>query len=311
MRSSSNRRARAGRIAKFFLPLLACVLIYPHVAAAAAAAESSQERPEMTGEGQFNYAGFLGERGDYTRAAREFARVIEEFPASPLVPEAQFRMAEAYMDAGLYKEAADQFRQFLKNFKASPLADEAGLKLLRAEKAHEEELKERASASPPSPTPSAPSAPPELPVVKLEPRPGMRAVQVMMFEGKSYSELDGELERLRRAGVDTVIVRVFSNPGDRIYRFARPASKVGVYFNTTHAPVVDDILGRVLSIAHKKDLKVFAWMTTRYADYGLESRKDLACKGYDLAERRVVRCKGLDLFNDEAVRHLEGLYRDL
>jgi len=78
-----------------------------------------------------------------------------------------------------------------------------------------------------------------------------------------------------------------------------------------HAPVVADILPSIVELAHKNGLKVFAWMTTRYADYGMEERADLACVGYDLERRARVRCKGLDVFNDRAVDHIVSLYRDL
>ena len=71
------------------------------------------------------------------------------------------------------------------------------------------------------------------------------------------------------------------------------------------------MLGPVLDMAHKKGLKVFAWMTTRYADYGLEDRKDLGCKAYDFNTKDIVPCKGLDLFNEDAVSHLERLFNDL
>jgi biofilm PGA synthesis lipoprotein PgaB len=133
----------------------------------------------------------------------------------------------------------------------------------------------------------------------------------MLFQAQSYAELAGDLEELARAGVDTVIVRVFHNPGDRTYSFVKAGSAEGVYFKTTHAPVVADVLGEVLAIAHKKGLKVFAWMTTRYADYGLGASTELRCKGYDIDSGEYVTCRGLDIFNDEAVRHLEALYSDL
>jgi biofilm PGA synthesis lipoprotein PgaB len=139
----------------------------------------------------------------------------------------------------------------------------------------------------------------------------LRAVQVMFFSGASYEEMERELEGLKSAGVDTVILRVFHNTGDRHHRFVEPRSPAGVYFKTDHAPVVADVLAKVLESAHEKGLKVFAWMTTRHADYGLEGMAELACKGYDIATGKIVRCRGLDMFNEKAVRHLEGLFSDL
>ena len=170
---------------------------------------------------------------------------------------------------------------------------------------------------------------PKLPTVKILPpsellTPNskritpMRAVQIALFEGKDYKEVDNEIGRLKASGIDTIILRVFHNKDDRFYPFIKPRSRgahpqdgSGVYFTTKESPVVEDILGPVLDMAHKKGLKVFAWMTTRYADYGLEDRKDLGCKAYDFNTKDIVPCKGLDLFNEDAVSHLERLFNDL
>jgi biofilm PGA synthesis lipoprotein PgaB len=287
---------------KGFLPLILFFAFLP------SNLEASSEKSYLSDVGQFNYAGFLRAEGEYRRAAREFERVIEMFPTSPLIPDAHLGLAGSYLDAGDLEEAIDQFRQFLENFKDSPLADEAALKLLKAR---------RLLADTPKP-----EVRPEKPVFKARkkgtkgasapnPRSPLRAVQVMLFNAKSYGEIEKELRSLKRAGVDTVIIRVFHNRDDRVYPFAKARAPVGVYFRTTHAPVVADVLSTVLTIAHKNGLRVFAWMTTRYADYGLEDKPDLACKGYDISARKMVRCKGFDIFNERAVSHLEGLYSDL
>ena len=75
--------------------------------------------------------------------------------------------------------------------------------------------------------------------------------------------------------MDTLILRVFQNKGDRMYQFVTPRREEGVYFKTEYAPVVDDILGKVTEIAHRNGLEIFAWMTTRYANYGLEAHPEL------------------------------------
>lgn len=261
----------------------------------ASRAHASEPGPYFTDVGQLNYAKFLLNEHNYALAAREFSRLIEKFPASPLKPEAQYRMAEAYLFAGQYRDAANEFKQFIRNFGDSPLARMAELKLSEAET----KLKESLVPAPPPP----PRA--------VEPTPGLRAVQVMFFEGRNHAEIDRELKGLKDAGVDTVIVRVFHNRGDRFYPFAAPRTTSGVYFRTSSAPMVDDILLRITEAAHKNGLKVFAWMTTRYADYGMEDSERTACLGYDINEKRYSRCKGLDLFNEDALKRLEAIYSDL
>lgn len=256
------------------------------------------DKPYFTDIGQFNYAKFLMHEQDYRVAAREFARLIENFPASPLIPETQFRLAEAYFYAGMYRDAEAEFKLFLANFGNSPFAVEAHARIGEARRrleprhVHPDEV---------LPTPE----------FVPEAHPGLRAVQVMLFDGRGYAEIDGEMRRLKDSGVDTVIARVFHNAGDRFYPSIKPGVKRGVYFSTKESPVVGDILGVLTQTAHKNGLRIFAWMTTRYADYGVENREDLACRGYDVSARRQFRCKGLDLFNEGAVKRLERIYTDL
>lgn len=277
---------RAFRLSAFF----AVFLMVSSVAMA-------NQRPLYTDIGQLNYARFVADGKDFRAAAREFQRLIEDFPGSPLAVQAQLGMADVYYNAKRFANARDEYERVIQNFPGTPYANAAEVRLKEALDRIRESL------------PIVPIEEPEEPrTVKIE---GLKAVQVMRFEGLTWSEVEEELKGLGKAGVDTVILRVFHNSGDRFYRSARPMEKRGVYFKTAHAPVVDDILGEVIRLAHSNGLKVFAWMTTRYADYGMEGSQELACKGYDIQEKKPARCKGLDLFNEDAVRRLEAIYSDL
>ncbi len=264
---------------------------------------AQESRPFLTDKDQFNYAMFLYKQGYYQVAAREFGRVIDYFPGSTIIPHAQYMIGDTYFNASMYQEAVNQFQQFTRNFPNNDLKVEA---LLKADIA-QAKLKEAMLLSIPKlPTIKA------LPSISFQTEGAMRAVQVALFEGKDYKEVDREIDSLKAAGIDTIILRVFHNRDDRFYPFIiKPKNRVGVYFKTKESPVIEDILGAVLDMAHKKGLKVFAWMTTRYADYGLEDRKDLHCKEYDFHTKGIIPCRGLDLFNERAVYHLERLFSDL
>lgn len=337
----------------FFLLFIACFL--------SNTAFAQDNRPFITDVDQFNYAMSLYEQGHYRIAAREFGKVIRDYPLSTLKADAQFRMAESYMRVGLSKEGVSQIKQFLENFPDSTLADgiraslesdmlhtrdelfklsgerdrlraeveelkrevkaEAGKRLVAEGelKAQISDLKKReAKLVAKLVTTRKVKAemedkvkPSEISQPKLPKDESLRAVQVSVFEGRSYEEVAWEFDALKTSGVNAVIVRVFHNKGDRFYPFLTAHSDEGVYFRTRHVPVVADMLGRIIEIAHEREMKLFAWMTTRYADYGMGDRYDIACKGYDVSSKSIVRCKGLDLFNEDAVRHLEGLYSDL
>ncbi|MEK6224620.1 MAG: hypothetical protein N2A97_07190 [Thermodesulfobacteriales bacterium] len=137
----------------------------------------------------------------------------------------------------------------------------------------------------------------------------IRAAQVFHSDANNYAEFEREVIRMKHLGVNIMIFRVFGNKGDRIYKFANPNSDIGVYFKTTHSPVIDDVLGKVTKIAHKHGIKVFAWMTTRHAIYGGE--EDVWDSEYSFSEMDYKTLPKLDLFNDQAVWRLQQLYADL
>ncbi len=137
------------------------------------------------------------------------------------------------------------------------------------------------------------------------------AAQVLLFQCESVSEVDRMLERLKNAGVDTVIVRVFQNRYDRFYKFAQRNHKVGVYFKSRTAPVVDDVLSTVISLSRRHGLKVFAWMTTRQTDWIVEKYPAWLDKRYDFKTGKYITIKKIDLFNKEAQKVLLEMYRDL
>ncbi len=256
----------------------------------------NKRAPYFTAAGQLGYARFVMEYGDFKTAEREFARIIEWFPESPLIPDAQFGMAEASLKAGRFKNAMNGFNLFLANFPSSALAQRAEALLNEAMKRHDEAEK----------TSHQIAEAPEEPA-----RRRIRAAQVMFFKGRTIEAVDREMENLKDSGIDTVIVRVFHNPGDRFYPLSRPKARSGVYFRTNESPVVDDILAGIASSAHRNGLKVFAWMTTRYADYGVSDKDGYKCRAYDITEKRLTACKGLDLFNEDAVKRLERMFSDL
>ena len=96
-----------------------------------------------------------------------------------------------------------------------------------------------------------------------------------------------------------LIIRVFQNKRDRIYRFVTADHEEGVYFKTEYAPVVDDILGKVAEIVHRNGLEIFAWMTTRYANYGLDGRPEYRCKSYNFETKKMEVARGFNLFHPE------------
>lgn len=283
-------------ICRAWLPILFFFIFTLTLIPGALAREAAVKRPNYTDRGQYNYAKFLFDEDDFTASAREFGRIIESFPGSAYIAKAQFMTAMAYLRGGRFKEGKEEFARFIRNFPDHPLASEVGAMLKEAEEKEKQAKfvkEERARA---------------------EDEP-IRAVQVFYFDGKSLEEMEAEMAELSRGGIDTIIVRVFHNPGDRFHpsvsSLRRERFSSGLYFRSSHAPVIEDFLADVIPLARKHNLKVFAWMTTRYADYGIEDNDELKCTAFDSVSGGTVTCKGLDLFNETVVRRLEGIYSDL
>lgn len=137
----------------------------------------------------------------------------------------------------------------------------------------------------------------------------MQAAQVSYLPADTYAEVEQEFQRMRAAGFDTVILRVFQNPGDRFYPFATPRAAAGVYYVTNEAPVVDDILPQLIPRARAAGLRVFAWMNT--LSLALDGPWDLRGRRYDLVRGDIVAFERLDPFHPEVRRRLLALFRDL
>jgi len=261
----------------------------------------SQEK--ILNSGEFYDASMaLYYKGKWGEAIQGFSTIIRSAPASKLVSYSQYMIGLCYLKMEKYEEAIQQLKLYLRNYPESDRGREAerGIQIAK------EQLKEKA------PAPSTVSEP----VVK-KPFPNDKkvkrriCVQASYFEGKTYEEMEKRVKELKNAGVNTIILRVFQNRGDRMYPFVAGRREEGVYFKTEQAPVVDDILGKLAEIIHRNGLEIFAWMTTRYANYGLEGSPEYRCMKYNFETKKMEMARGFNLFHPEVLKRLENLFRDL
>jgi biofilm PGA synthesis lipoprotein PgaB len=139
----------------------------------------------------------------------------------------------------------------------------------------------------------------------------MLAAQVLVFRSRDYAQVEQCMVDLKNAGVNTLIVRAFQNRGDGVYRFSRPQCKTGVYFETSHAPVVDPVLTRIVSIGHRHGLKVFAWMETRKMPLHLADAEPFTALGYCFETRSFKPIPTWSIFDETVEKSLIGLYEDV
>ena len=244
----------------------------------------------------------LYQKGKCEEAIQGFSKIAQFTPTSKLVSYSQYMIGLCYLKMAKYEEAIQQFELYLKTFPGGDRAEEAGKGIQIAK----EQLKEKSTA--PYPT----SKPAFGKFLSKDERVKRRiCAQISYFEGKNLEELEKRMKELKRGGVNTVIFRIFQNKGDRFYKFASANHEEGVYFKTEFAPMVDDILGKVTEIAHRNGLEIFAWITTRYANYGLDGHPEYRCRSYNFGTKKMEMAKGFNLFHPDVLKRLEGLFRDL
>jgi hypothetical protein len=244
----------------------------------------------------------LYRQGKCGEAIQGFSKIVQSAPVSKLASYSQYMIGLCYLKMEKYEEAIRPLELYLKNYPEGDRVSEAekGIQM-----AKEQVKKETLSPSPVSE-----------PVVKEslpEPKRARRRIcaQVAYLEGRNLEEVERRVKELKNAGVNTLIFRVFQNKGDRTYKFATARHEEGVYFKTEYVPVVDDILGKVAEIVHRNGLDIFAWITTRYANYGLEGHREYRSKRYNFETKQMEEAKGFNLFHPDVLKRLEGLFRDL
>ncbi len=244
----------------------------------------------------------LYHKGNFEEAIQGFLTIIRSAPASKLVSYSRYMIGLCYLKMERYEEALQQFELYLKDYPESDRARgaESGIQIARGR------LKEKGSAST---SLSGPVVQKPFPSEKKAKR--RICVQASSFEGKTFEEIEKRIRELKNAGVNTIILRVFQNKGDRVYPFVTDGYEEGVYFKTDYAPVVADLLGKLAEIVHRNGLEIFAWMTTRYANYGLESSPGYRCTKYNFETKKMETARGFNLFHPEVLKRLENLFRDL
>jgi hypothetical protein len=140
----------------------------------------------------------------------------------------------------------------------------------------------------------------------------LKAVQILVLEDATLEELRPRLRSWREAGFDTVILRAFHLPGDRAHG---PAALLagddtqGVYFPTSEAPVIMDIMSPFAAICRDEGLKPFAWMVTRDARFG---KSRLPSEIIYYPPSGILRpTPHLDVLDPEVLSYLERLFSDL
>jgi hypothetical protein len=137
--------------------------------------------------------------------------------------------------------------------------------------------------------------------------------QIHVLRATTLAELEKEILSIKSAGFTAIAVRVFQNYDDRFHGLTRQTKDfpfTGVYFKSSVAPTVIDLLTPLLELTQKHQLSLYAWMTSRTMDWlDMKNARDWVLtpehpKGYSEATH-------FDLFNDEFLSLQFRLFADL
>ncbi len=139
----------------------------------------------------------------------------------------------------------------------------------------------------------------------------VHSVQILRFWGNSPTDIESFMIEMSKKGIDTIFFRVFQNPGDTLFRILPVKAKAGVYFKSSQAPIVSDLLPLVCRVAHAQGIKVYAWINTLNATYLNCYPRARHTSRYDLSLRKLVKTPRMSPFDPLVKKCLANLFADL
>jgi len=247
------------------------------------------------------------DHGEYKNARDLLSLYILSHPMGKYKETVQYLLALSFFEQGLYEKAEYEFEMFLRNYKSSRRVSEIKEKLRICREPFKRIPDSKIALKPYLEDRKITFEEP----LKSSKKNELRCAQILVLNAANFDEVRAEIEKMKKNNVDTIILRVFQNRGDRFYPFIKPRYQTGVYFDTTEAPVVYDILKPIIDICRENGMKIFAWMTTRYCDWFSEEHFEYMEKEFDLETKKIISSKGLNIFHPVVIDYLTKLYMDL
>jgi hypothetical protein len=220
--------------------------------------------------------------GHYEAAVHTLRRVVETSPPLERLVEAHWWLARAYEQAGDYRAALAEYRQLLALSEERSTPGPYTAEAVRRLASLEQRLGALAQTS-----------------------RGLVGVQLSPQAVPEMAALEEWLDGLVRAGVSVLVLDAgtYESSSSR-------ASRAGVFFRTTRAPVLRDVFDYAVPAAHRHGLAVFAAVSLRRMDWIDPS---LGWNDVVLDEQtgRLNVSSSLDLFHPAFQDYLMGFLEDL
>ena len=259
-----------------------CIVAIILACAVAALSAPAQEQPYAL----YLKGAKLFRQGQYDKAKEAFKQIILHHPDTRFAPDAVFKTGEIYYRLHDYEKAGGYFKLYMERYALGRNAGDAKIRLAQCEAV----AGRRIHAAHPR-------------MAKID-KP-LRAVRVDRFFQPSWKNLDSDLAILKSQGANALIVPAFHPGAGAPHAFIRPSNPPGAYFHTESAPVCEDMLPRLASLAHKYRLRVVARLPVRSIPVG---PRDV---DWDPADKKQLKSKKMDLFAPRSIQAAQQIVRDL
>jgi biofilm PGA synthesis lipoprotein PgaB len=139
-------------------------------------------------------------------------------------------------------------------------------------------------------------------------RPRLNGVQVFALDPSYAGDTGRFFDEVKAAGADTVFFRVFHNRVDRYHLGQKSYCGTGVYFRTDQACVINDMLAELTGEAHKRGIRLYAWMATRTLSF---LKTDAMMEKTFNPDGSYGEGYGASIFNVKAREKITKLFEDL
>jgi len=228
-------------------------------------------------------------QGRHETARLLLQRLLAAHPKSPSLPEAHWWLARSYEQTGEIQQALTQYRHMIR------AAPEGGL-ALQAQK-RIAELEQALAAI-------------------LGGGAGRIAILIPARLMPPSQTLETWVRELVEAGVTTLVVeagttQAWKQPqGEDGPSRSQGARQAGVYFHTHWAPMVRDVVGQLIPVAHRHGLRVYSAVALWRMSW-LEPHLGWTEQAYDRTKQQLVASEKLDLLHPAFQEYLIGLLTDL
>jgi hypothetical protein len=136
-------------------------------------------------------------------------------------------------------------------------------------------------------------------------------VEITYPDAKSLKDLGDYFDKLKINGIQAVQLNVVQFLGTPVYLFAKFEKPQGYYFSTKSGETVDNVLGKIVDMAHTNGLKLYASFPLRHHPLLSDQRSIIIDESWNAIQNRTSLNLKLDLLNPRSKVFLEDLIDSL